>query len=42
MQLPGGITMNGQQLFDEGTAEVKEVMDEIKNTYQAPPGFLVG
>jgi hypothetical protein len=42
MQLPGGITMNGQQLFDEAVGEIKEVMDEIKNTYQAPPGFLVG
>ena len=42
MQLPGGITMNGQQIFDEAVAEIKEIEDYIEKTYQAPPGFLVG
>ena len=42
MQLPGGITMNGQQIFEEAVAEIKEVEQYIENTYQAPPTFLVG
>ena len=42
MQLPGGITMNGQQIFDEAVAEIKEVEQMIRDTYQEPPGFLVG
>jgi hypothetical protein len=42
MQLPGGITMNGQQVFDEAIAEIKELEQEIRVTYEAPPQFLVG
>ena len=42
MQLPGGVTMNGQQIFEEATNEIKEIEQYIENTYQAPPQFLVG
>jgi hypothetical protein len=42
MQLPGGITMNGQQIFEEAEREIKETQEMIRNTYEAPPGFLVG
>jgi hypothetical protein len=42
MQLPGGITMNGQQIYEEAVTEVKEVEDLIVSTYQAPAQFLVG
>ena len=42
MQLPGGVTMNGQQIFEEATREITETEQEIRNTYEAPPQFLVG
>jgi hypothetical protein len=42
MQLAGGITMNGQQVFDEAVAEIKDLEQTIRDTYQEPPGFLVG
>lgn len=42
VQLVGGITMNGQTIFDEAVNEIKEIEGEIRNTYEAPPGFLVG
>ena len=42
MQLPGGITMNGQQIFEEAVNEIKEIEQYIETTYQAPPQFLVG
>jgi hypothetical protein len=42
MQLPGGITMNGQTIFDEATAEIKELEELIRDTYEEPPQFLVG
>jgi hypothetical protein len=42
MQLPGGITMNGQQIFDEAVKEILEAEQEIRNTYEQPPVFLVG
>lgn len=42
MQLPGGITLDGQQIFDEATKEIMESEQEIRNTYEQPPVFLVG
>jgi len=42
MQLPGGITMRGVDIFNEAVAEIKETEQEIRSTYEAPPGFLVG
>jgi len=42
MQLPGGITMNGVQIFQDAVAEIKELEEEIRTTYQEPPQFLMG
>jgi len=42
MQLPGGIQMNGQAIYEEAVAEIKEVEDLIRDTYEEPPQFLVG
>lgn len=42
MQLPGGITMNGQQIYEEAVTEIKELEDLIRDTYEEPPQFLVG
>jgi hypothetical protein len=42
MQLPGGITMNGQQIYEEAVTEVKEIEDLIRSSYEQPPNFLMG
>ena len=42
MQLPGGITMNGPQMYQEAVNEIKELEDKIRDTYEEPPQFLVG
>jgi hypothetical protein len=42
MQLPGGITMNGQQIYNEAVDEIKDLEDKIRDTYEEPPQFLVG
>ena len=42
MQLPGGVTMNGQQIFEEATREIESIEKDIRDTYEAPPQFLVG
>ena len=42
MQLPGGVTMRGADIFNEAVAEIKEIEQMIRDTYQEPPGFLVG
>jgi hypothetical protein len=40
--LPGGITIQGQQIYDEAMEEIDKIEDQIRDTYQAPPMFLVG
>jgi hypothetical protein len=42
MQLPGGVTMRGSDIYSEAMNEIAAVEQEIRNTYEAPPGFLVG
>ena len=42
MQLPGGIMMNGQQIFNEAVQEIAETEQLIRDTYQEPPTFILG
>lgn len=42
MQLPGGIQMNGQQIYDEAVQEIAEIEQAIRNTYEEPPQFMLG
>jgi len=42
VQLPGGVTLNGQKIFDEAMDEIKDLKDEIQSTYQLPTDFFTG
>ena len=42
MQLPGGVTMNGQQIYDEANEEILKIEDEVQLKYEMPPAFYVG
>ena len=42
MQLPGGVTMRGVDIYNEAVADIEKVEQNIRETYEAPPGFLVG
>ena len=42
MQLPGGVTMRGVDIYTEAVSDIEKIEQEIRNTYEAPPGFLVG
>lgn len=42
VQLPGGVTLNGQKIYEEAVEELKELKDEVQNTYQLPVDFFVG
>ena len=41
-QLPGGITMNGRELYDDGNNEVIKIEDQITSTYELPPNWEIG
>jgi len=42
MPLPGGITVNGQQLWDEANEEIMKLEEEFSLNYEMPVNFLVG
>jgi hypothetical protein len=42
IQLPGGITMNGRQLWEDGDAEVKELESKMISDYSLPPIDMIG
>ncbi len=42
MQLPGGVTMNGQKIYEEGMMERDKIEQEIEDGHQLPTDFLVG
>ena len=42
MELPGGVTLNGQQMYDEATDEIRNVEEEMQLKYEAPVDFFVG
>jgi hypothetical protein len=42
VQLPGGVTMNGQKIFDEAMEEIKQLKEDAKSEWQLPVDFFVG
>jgi hypothetical protein len=42
MQLPGGIMMNGQQIYNEAVQEIAETEQLIRNSHEEPPQFILG
>lgn len=42
MQLPGGVMMNGQQIYNEAVQEIQEVEQLIRNSHEEPPQFILG
>ena len=42
MQLPGGIMMNGQQIYNEAVQEIQEIEQLIRDTHEEKPMFLIG
>lgn len=42
MQLPGGITLNGRQLFDDATQEIQQIEEDMQLRYQLPDDFMIG
>lgn len=42
VQLPGGVTLNGDTLFQEAVQEIKEIEEEIRGTFELPVDMFVG
>lgn len=40
--LPGGMVINGQQIYDEAKAEILRLEEQLRDTWEEPPEFLIG
>ena len=42
MQLPGGVTLNGAQYYQDATAELERLEEKMRNENEFPPDFFMG
>ena len=42
MQLPGGVTLNGRQIYDDATTEIDRLRETIRLEHEMPVDFFVG
>ena len=42
MQLPGGVMINGRQLYDDATGEIDRLRESIRLEHEMPADFFVG
>jgi|TARA_Y100000034_G_C6879849_1_gene402975 hypothetical protein len=42
MQLPGGLTLNGRQLYDDAVTEIQTVEEQMQLRYELPVDHLIG
>jgi hypothetical protein len=42
MQLPGGVTLNGRQLYDDAVQELDKIEEEVQLKYQLPDDLMIG
>jgi hypothetical protein len=42
MQLPGGVMLNGRQLYDDATGEIERLRETIRLEHEMPVDFFVG
>ena len=42
VQMPGGVTLNGQIIYNEAIEEIKELREKVESTYTLPVDMFVG
>ena len=42
VQLPGGIQLNGRQIYDDGEKELAEIRSKMSSDYEMPPLDMIG
>jgi hypothetical protein len=42
LQLPGGVTLDGDKLYAEAHDEIEELENQMQTNYSLPPDFMVG
>jgi hypothetical protein len=42
VKLPGGVELNGRQIYDDAVKEIDDLMEKMSNTYEIPPLDMIG
>ena len=42
VQLPGGVQLNGRQIYEDGIRELSEIEAKMASTYEMPPLDMIG
>jgi len=42
VKLPGGVELNGRQMYDDAIREMDELMNKMSSTYELPPYDMIG
>ena len=42
VKLPGGVELNGRQIYDDAQREIDAIMEKMSNTYELPPLDMIG
>tara|TARA_Y100000361_G_C11075648_1_gene298125 strand:- start:428 stop:889 length:462 start_codon:yes stop_codon:yes gene_type:complete len=42
VKLPGGVELNGRQIYDDGQRELDEIRQRMSSDYELPPMDLIG
>lgn len=42
MQLAGGVTLNGRQFYEDATAEIEQILNDMRLVHEMPIDFFVG
>ena len=42
VKLPGGVELNGRQIYDDAQKEMEILMERMSNTYEIPPLDMIG
>jgi len=42
VKLPGGVELNGRQMYDDAQREIEQIMEKMSNTYELPPLDMIG
>ena len=42
VKLPGGVELNGRQMYDDAQKEIDAIMEKMSNTYELPPLDMIG
>ena len=42
MQLPGGVTLNGRQFFEDASGDIEKLRENVRLEHELPADFFIG